>query len=223
MFVEAHPEAIAELLGVVRQTVRALLAEGLLAAGSPAIRALEEVDDLLWMALGAAVHETADRPFPPELDASLGALPARLRALEAVLSDTGAADVPVSVAVHLDVPGARVLEEATGRIEEAWIAMREAGTHRIWLALGASIPRFELVLPASGRLTDDAWRARLEREGEPPPGALARAYVLPAPERAPSSPAAPPAVGTAASGAPAAVDPRGALAPAAVDAGEEGH
>src|SRR4029077_20851888 len=65
IFVEPHPEAIARLAGLVRQAMRALVAEGMLRSGSQALQILEEVDDLLWAALGAAVYETADQPLPP--------------------------------------------------------------------------------------------------------------------------------------------------------------
>jgi hypothetical protein len=177
MFVEPHPEAIAKLVGLVRQTARALVTEGMLRTGSPSLRVLEEVDDLLWAALGVSVYETADEPLPPSLESTLANFPARMGALEAALADTGSVDVPLVAGVHLDVASGRVLEEATGRIEEGWMVMREPGTHHLWLALGASIPHHEFVYPASQRLSDGAWRTRLRVEGEPAPGALARAYV----------------------------------------------
>jgi hypothetical protein len=178
VFVEPHPEAIAKLLGFVRQTARALGSEGALRAGSEALQVFDEVDDLLWAALGAAVYESADEALPPPLAATLAALPARVQALEAAVVDSGAADVPLAVAVHVDVPSEFALEEATGRIEEAWMVMREPATHRLLLALGASIPHYELVQPAAHRLSDSAWRARLQTDGEPPPSQLARDYVF---------------------------------------------
>jgi Protein of unknown function (DUF3160) len=177
MFVEPHPEAIAKLLAFVRQTAGVLAAEGGLPVDSPAIAVLDEVDGLLWTALGAAVYESADAPLPEPLEGALAAFPARLRALEDALAGTGAADVPLAVGVHVDAPSARILEESTGRIDEAWMVMREPGTHRLWLALGASIPHDELVQPASQRLSDGAWRARLRSGGDLPPGRLARAYI----------------------------------------------
>ncbi len=179
IFVEAHPEAIAKLAGFVRQTSRALSAEGLLPDGAPALVLLSEVDDLLWTALGAAVYETADTPLPESLVESLANFPARVRDLETALADSGAADVPLAVGVHVDLPSNRVLEEATGRIDEAWMVVREPETHRLWLALGASIPHDELVQPASRRLSDVAWRAHFEADGDPAPGVLARWYVEP--------------------------------------------
>jgi hypothetical protein len=178
VFVEPHPEAIAKLLGLVRQTERALVGEGALRSGSGAVRVFAEVDDLLWAALGAAVHETYDDSLPPSLTATLATFPARLQALEAAVADSGVADVPLAVAVHVDAASESALEETTGRIEEAWMIMREPATHRFWLALGASIPHHELVQPSVRRLSDTSWRARLETEGPPAPSLLAEDHVF---------------------------------------------
>jgi len=178
VFVEPHPEAIAKLLGVVRQTARALVAEGALGNDSDALHVIEEVDDLLWSALGAAVYETADDALPASLVSKLTAFPTRLRALETAVGDSGAAEVPISVAVHVDSASGSALEEATGRIEEAWMVLREPGQQRLWLAIGASIPHHELVRPAALRLSDGVWRGRLQTEGDPAPSALARGYVF---------------------------------------------
>ena len=180
-FVEPHPEAIAKLVGLVRQIGHALSAEGILPSGSPALALLHEVDDLLWTSLGAAVYETADESLPPRLEAALSAFPARMVALEAALGD--AAEVPLAADVH--IAASRALEEVTGRVDEIWLVMREPATHRQWLAIGASIPHYEIVQPASRRQSDSAWRARLQAEGDPPPGPLERAYRV---EAEPGSP-----------------------------------
>jgi hypothetical protein len=94
-----------------------------------------------------------------------------------VLEPAGAADVPLVTDVHEDLPSARVLEEAIGRVEQAWMIVREPGTHRLWLAFGAALPHAELVQPAAARLSDGAWRARLASDGDPPPDALERPYL----------------------------------------------
>jgi hypothetical protein len=178
VFVEPHPEAIAKLVALVRQTSRALVAEGALGQDAPGITVLDEVGDMLWMALGVATHEATDLPVPPALAARLAELPARLRALEAALADAGVADVPLAVDVHTDRPTGRVLVEGLGRVEEAWMVVREPQTHRMWLAVGASIPHAELVEPAGQRPSDGAWRARLLADGDPAPTALERAYLV---------------------------------------------
>jgi hypothetical protein len=176
IFVEPHPEAIAKLVAVVRQTQRALLAAGALAKDSPAVAVLDEVDDLLWTAFEVAVAEALDRPVPPAATAALAAFPARLRALEGSLAASGAIDVPLIVDVHTDRPSGRVLEEALGRIEELWMVVREPETHRLWVGVGAAIPHHELVESAHKRASDATWRARIAAEGEPSPGDLAKVY-----------------------------------------------
>jgi Protein of unknown function (DUF3160) len=176
VFVEPHPESIAKLVALVRQTERALIGSGTLAGSAPSIAVLEEVDDLLWTALGVAVHEAADRAVPPALVQAMAAFPARMRALEAALAGSGAVEVPLVVDVHSDRPSGRALEEALGRVEELWMVMREPETHRLWLAVGASIPHVELVVPMAQRASDAAWRARIAAEGDPPPESLEESY-----------------------------------------------
>jgi hypothetical protein len=178
VFVEPHPEAIAKLVAVVRQMARALVGSGMLAKGSPGLAVLEEVDDLLWTALGVAVHEASDRVVPPALLQALGAFPARLRALETSLDGSDAADVPLVVDVHTDRPPGMALEEALGRLEDLWTVVREPETHRLWLALGAAIPHAELVQPMAQRASDGTWRARIVADGDAPPDALEEQYLV---------------------------------------------
>lgn len=177
-FVEPHPEAIAKLVALVRQTSRALSSEGLLPPDSPGRAVLDDVDDLLWTALGIAMHEANDETPPPELSAALTTFPDRLLELETSLADTGEADVPIAIDVHTDLPRARALEEATGAPTEGWFVMREPKTHTLVLAIGASIPHYEIIEPASRRLTDSMWRNQLASEGAPARDPLARPYVV---------------------------------------------
>jgi hypothetical protein len=176
VFVEPHPEAIAKLLALVRQTERALLGSGTLPKNAPAVAVLDEVDDLLWTALGVAVHEAADRAVPPALTQAMVAFPAQIRALEAALAGSGAVEVPLVADVHTDRRSGQALEEAIGRVDELWTVMREPETHRLWLAVGASIPHVELVQPMAQRSSDAAWRARIAAEGDPPPDSLEESY-----------------------------------------------
>jgi hypothetical protein len=178
IFVEPHPEAIASLLALVRQTSRALLSEGMIAPDASAAIVLGEVQELLWEALGVAVHEATDQAFPSDLVAAMATFPARLRALEAALGETGGAAVPIAVDVHADVTSGRVLEEALGFVQEAWMIMREPGSHREWLAIGASVPHVEIVEAMARRLSDGAWASRLLRDGQPQPSTPARAYFV---------------------------------------------
>ena len=178
VFVEPHPEAIAKLLALVRQMQRVLYAEGAIVEESPGFVMLDEVGDLLWLALGVAMHEAADQEVPAPLAADLAAFPARVRALEASLAASGAVDVPIVVDVHADPTSGQVLEESLGQLEELWTVEREPGSRRLWLAVGASVPQHEIVRPMSQRWTDAGWRAHIASEGEPPPDPIERGYFV---------------------------------------------
>jgi hypothetical protein len=181
VFVEPHPEAIADLLALVRQTARALVADGAIAPDGAAAVTLGEVQDILWVALGVAVHEAADQAVPPAMTADLAAFPGRLRALEAALGEAGGASVPIVVDVHEDPAAGRVLEEGLGTVQEMWIAMRDPRTHKTWLALGASIPHVESIQPMALRRTDSTWAAALGDVARVPGASLDGAYVVPTP------------------------------------------
>ena len=178
VLVEAHPEAIAKLLGVVRQVSRALAAEHALDPASAGVRALDLAGNALATALDAATTEARDEALSPPAAAALAALPAKLDVLEASLAPSRGGEVPIVVDVHTDERSARALAEGLGRVQEAWMLVREPGrAGRLRLVLGASVPHDEIVQPASRRLADAAWRANLDASGDPPADALARAYL----------------------------------------------
>ena len=182
-FVEPHPEAIAKLLALVRQATRGLTAFGALPADSPARALLAEVDDLLWTSLGVALNEVNDQALTSDEAAALAAIPTRLVALEARVVVAGTADVPLAIDVHTDLGPARVLEEATGYIDDLYLVIPEPRTRRLVLAVGASIPHYEFVQPAAQRLSDTGWRARLAA-GAPPQKEFVKDYLVAEPSRA---------------------------------------
>jgi len=187
-FVEPHPEAIAMIVGTLRQAMRGLTALEALPADSPARAVLKEVDDLATTALGIALREANDEPLTPQEAAALAAFPARFVGLEARVALTGSADTPLAADVHADLAPARVLEEATGWVDEAYMVVAEPRSRRLVVAIGAAIPHYDLVQPAALRLGDIAWRARLQAGGAPARAAWTRAYVVDkAPPPAPSS------------------------------------
>jgi hypothetical protein len=101
-----------------------------------------------------------------------------MRGLEGALAGAGDADVPLAIDVHSDSPSGRALEEATGWVGDMWMVVREPGTRKLWLAVGASIPQYEMTQPVARKLTDSDWRAKLAAEGEPPPSRFTQGYVL---------------------------------------------
>jgi hypothetical protein len=177
-FVEPHPEAIAKILALVRQTTKGLTALGALPNESPVRALLADIDDILWVALGAALHQANDEPLTDAQAAALAALPARLADVDARVSATGAADVPLAVDVHTDLGPARALEEATGPLDDLYLVVPEPRTRRLVLAIGARIPHYEVLEPAAQRLTDTVWRARVQAGGLPPAQAFVNGYVV---------------------------------------------
>jgi hypothetical protein len=183
-FVEPNPEAIAALLGAVRQTMRGLLAMNALTDDSPARAILREVDDLLWTALGVALRQANDEPLTQKESETLAAFPARFADIEARVALSGAADTPIAIDVHTDLAPARALEEAVGYADELYMVMLEPRTRKLVLAIGASLPHYEFAQPSALRLSDGAWRARLAAGSPPPRDAFAKAYAV---ERAPAA------------------------------------
>jgi hypothetical protein len=177
-FVEPNPEVIAALVGLVRQATRGLLAMNAIAEDSPARAILREVDDLLWTSLGIALREANDEPLSQKETEALAAFPARFADIEARVALTGGADTPVAIDVHTDLAPARALEEAVGALDEIYMVMLEPRSRRLILAVGASLPHYEFAQPSALRLTDSAWRARLQAGSPPPRDAFTKSYVV---------------------------------------------
>jgi hypothetical protein len=177
VFVEPHPEAIAQLLAAMEQASRGLVALGALAASPAQGTVAGEAMAMLRTCLSAALHEANDEPIPAEEAAKLADLPAHLVDLEARLAPVRAADRPLVVDVHTDLAANRVLEEGIGAIDDLYMVVREPTTGRMLLTLGAAIAHHELAQPAALRMTDDEWRARI-LANPPARAAWTDAYVV---------------------------------------------
>jgi len=167
-FVEPHPEAIARLLSLVRQTSRGLRALGEIPEGSSAIPLLDASEKLLSDALAVALREANDQPLTTDERDALATFPSRLATLEAALVGSRAADASLAVDVHADLAKARVLVEACGDLDDLFLVVREPHTGRLVLALGAAASHYELTAPARDRPTDATWRALLHGATPPP-------------------------------------------------------
>jgi len=163
---------------MVRQTTRGLWAIGELPADAPSRALLAQIDALLTTALAAALREANDEAWGASEKAAFAEVPARLSALDAALAASKAGDVAFAADVHTDATGARVLEEATGDLDDVYMLMREPKSGRLVLAVGVSLPHYEFPQPAASRLSDDAWRARLHAASPPDRDAFASAYVV---------------------------------------------
>jgi hypothetical protein len=139
-FVEPAPEVIARLSEATGQMRRGLTAIGGLATDSAGLTSLVEVDDLLRIALRIATRELYDEALTSEDAAAIASLPARLARLE---DDTG--EHPIVAQVFTDRGGGRILSSSAGPVETALMTLREPGTGRLVLAVGAHVPHRDIV------------------------------------------------------------------------------
>jgi hypothetical protein len=144
--VEAHPEALVQLLATLAQAQRGLTQLGVLPAASAAQSNFAELEDVLRSALSLAVLETEDQPVPAELRESVRRIPTRVAQLAKGLLD---ADVPYALArTYHDVRRKQVsLVGVSSLTETAWL-VREPAEHFIHLAFGASLTFGEAEAPA---------------------------------------------------------------------------
>ena len=178
-FVEPHPEAIAKLLSLVRQTARGLRALGQLPEGSSAGPTLESAEHLLADAFAIACREANDEAPAPDERYAILTFPARLAALEESLVASRAADASLAVDVHTDLVSSRALVEGCGDLDDLYLAFREPQTGRIVLAVGATSSHYEVTEPARDRPTDTLWRTRLHGPSPPPRAEYTRAFLAP--------------------------------------------
>lgn len=142
VFVEPAPAVIGRLLGTVRQARRGLARLGRLPGGSPGDAVLAEAEDILKLAGHAAAHAAADDSLGADDRAALSAVPARLAALDA----EGRTRLPYAAVIHADLADERAVVTAAGAVEPAVLLVREPGTPRIFVAVGAHLTHHEGVV-----------------------------------------------------------------------------
>jgi hypothetical protein len=91
------------------------------------------------------------------------------------LVDKGDRDMAVIADVHTAVP--EVLEVGVGRAAEIFVIVPIGG--RLMLTRGATFTYHEFRHPMSDRLTDEKWRAMLQRGDAPEPPFWTRSFLLP--------------------------------------------
>lgn len=128
-YVEEHPEAIAKLLAFVRQLVRGFEALGALEEGSNARAICNEIDDILWDALGVVTKQLNDEPLDDKAREFLATFPERLARLEV---DRSSAKVEIHHAPEFALFS---FAELDGYQSAAWTMTRQ-GTHEAIVALG---------------------------------------------------------------------------------------
>ena len=116
---------------------------------------------MLRACLAVALREANDEPFEAEQSQALAEMPAKLFDLEARLTASRGGERTLVAAVHEDrAAGLRVVEVATGAVDEMYLVVREPKTGRLVLAIGASLAAHECIEPGPP-ITDGAYRARI--------------------------------------------------------------
>lgn len=164
-FVEPHPEALARLLGALAQLQRGLGALGAIPKGSPSAEVLRDAIAIVSAAYELSVAMANDEAFAPAASITLGELPSKIAELEALVGPEVAAPA-IACDVHTDLASGRGLVEATAPVEEVLVALRDPGSPKVVIAVGAALPHLELIHPVSLRMSDARWRARLAAEPE---------------------------------------------------------
>jgi Protein of unknown function (DUF3160) len=154
VFASPHPEAIANLLGAIRQLRAGLVDLGGIDPAGASSKILGEVESIL-----ARVLEASEQEVTRQSESALALVPSRIAALEAW---AGPAADPVVIDVHVDRSSGRVLEEGTGPIDELFTTVHDSSAHRNVLAIGVSIPRLEREESDAHRLNDTTWRSRID-------------------------------------------------------------
>lgn len=150
--VEPHPEAIAKLVGYVRQ-----VSKGLGALGAKPSPELEAADTWLTAALHAAEREA--RGEVPTLGDQVLLL-GLVDALAKVGEKNPAADDAAMIRVHTDLGKGEALVAGTGPTDTVYLVLRD-GDADILVAAGPSRSFYEWVQPAAATADDASWRARL--------------------------------------------------------------
>ncbi len=167
--IEPHPEAIARLVSLVHQTQQGLVVHGLRASGASALL-LARVEAFLVDALHIATAQ-ATAQLTPAQSRTLATMPSRLATIERHL---GSGSAPLVVVTAADVTLGRVLEDATGEMNEVWLAVDIAGAPSVFV--GARIPFHEVT--STLRSTDASWSKRLA-QFPPPRAAWVESYSEP--------------------------------------------
>lgn len=177
-YVEPVPELYARVAALSRMTIEGLSARGLLAdEGERA--ALEAMERLALRLQSMAEKQLRGEALSDEEYELIRFYGAEIEALTFAADDEafyqgrgvnpmGGQDLQAAVVADIatDLATGSVVENAVGRIFEIYVVAPIEG--RLVLTKGGVFSHYEFAQPLSDRLTDEAWRARLDA-GEAPP------------------------------------------------------
>ena len=166
-YVEAVPEFYARLLALTNAMQAGLKGMGLLdKQGDERLGALSE---LLQQLTDISVAELAGKALSKEQEDTIKYFSSRLNTGLYDMDKEGLKTTVVAD-VLTDMVSEQALEEGSGYLREIVVAYSDAAGH-VFLGRGATLSYYEFKQPMEDRLTDEAWRKRLEgREGPKAPG-----------------------------------------------------
>jgi len=156
--VEPHPEAIAALLGLVRQVKAGLASLHALRDDAPSRALLTDVEALLEIVLTAAEEEATGPTVFTDRAAELATVPSRLASIEARIAPAGG---PFVARVLSDPARHRVLSVGTAGLDTLYVVVPDPRTGRLVLTAGATLARVERWEAASADATDSGWATSL--------------------------------------------------------------
>ena len=166
-WVEPNPEAYARLLTLARMTNDGLKSRGLLSKNTGAN--LARLDSLLTFLLDVSQQELAGKTLSQKDYERIKYIGGELEAMTLAAADPQGEGRPFfseddQAALVADVatdPNGQVLEEATGRIFEIFVAVPD-GRGGLHVAKGGVFSYYEFPWPMQDRLTDESWRAKIK-------------------------------------------------------------
>ena len=195
-YVEPNPEVYARLAALTRMTRDGLTSRGMLTqpsedwAGKSSATLLGRLEaTLLWLK-DVAERELADQPLTEADNRKIEEYGAELERFTLGAADPEDPTAPpgrnyveslnaaVVADVSTDAGGGRVLEEGTGRVFSIYVVVPVGG--RLQVNKGGVFSYYEFVEPLANRLTDEAWRARLDRNEAPALPNWTSIYLAPA-------------------------------------------
>lgn len=186
-YVEPVPELFARVAGLSRMTIEGLAARGLLAEEDRAL--LEAMERLATRLQTMAEKQLRGEALSAEEYELIRFYGAEIEALTFAADDdafyqgrggtpAGGEDLQAAVVADIatNVAGNIVLENAVGRVFEIYVVAPIEG--RLVLTKGGVFSHYEFVQPLSDRLTDEAWRARLDAGEAPPLASWTESFIV---------------------------------------------
>ncbi len=181
-YVEPEPLVFSRLLSLVRMMNGGLGDRGLLSEDHA--RLLKSLDSDTSFLLDIAVKELKNQPLTESENERMLFWGEHLEYLTLASADTEGEGRPyfedTNAALVADIatdPTGRVLELATGRIDEIYVLVPD-GTGRLMVSRGGVFSTYEFVVPLSERMTDETWKAKLEAGTAPPAPDWTKMFIV---------------------------------------------